>query len=106
MVRAFGWIESIRPFLLPAAPARGRRSAKRTPRSPNAPDPNNVPQPDNYYRSGKGRLFHPARGLSLPEHFFLWRHLHPLTLPELIIAGGEGVRVLQAARRGVDGLAE
>jgi hypothetical protein len=61
---------------------------------------------DTYYRSGKGQLFHPARELSLPEHFFLWRHLHPLTLPELAIAGGKGVRVLQAALRGVDGLVE
>src|SRR4051794_37387101 len=61
---------------------------------------------DTYYRSGKGQLFHPARGLSLPEHFFLWRHLHGLTLPDLVIAGGKGLRVLQAALRGVDGLVE
>src|SRR3954465_5807362 len=47
VVRALGWIESIRPFLLPGALARGRRSARRTPRSPNVPDPNNVPQPDS-----------------------------------------------------------
>ena len=61
---------------------------------------------DTYYRSAKGRLFHPFRELSKPEHLFLWRHLHPLTLPELVVAGGEGVRVLEAALRGVDGLAE
>src|SRR3954470_16119669 len=48
VVRALGWIESIRPFLLPGAPARGRRSARRTPRSPNVPDPNTVPQPEGY----------------------------------------------------------
>src|SRR5215213_6516529 len=48
VVRAFGWIEGIRPLLPSRILARGRRSARRTPRSPNAPDPNNVPQPDSY----------------------------------------------------------
>src|SRR3954465_10677361 len=48
VVRALGWIESIRPSLQPRALVRGRRSATRTPRSPNALGPNNVPQPDNY----------------------------------------------------------
>src|SRR5918911_3763600 len=54
VVRALGWIASIRPFLPSGALARGRRSARRTPRSPNAPDPNNVPQPDNYYPAKDG----------------------------------------------------
>src|SRR3954466_12033524 len=49
VVRAFVWIESIRPLLPSRILARGRRSATRTPRSPNAPDPNNVPLPDTYY---------------------------------------------------------
>src|SRR3954470_24390396 len=48
VVRALGWIESIRPSLQPRALVRGRRSATRTPRSPNALGPNNVPQPDKY----------------------------------------------------------
>ncbi|MFL5335873.1 MAG: hypothetical protein ACJ8H8_22505 [Geminicoccaceae bacterium] len=59
-----------------------------------------------YYRSRTDQLFHPARDLTLPEHFFLWRHLHGLALPELVIAGGKGRRVLGAALRGVDELAE
>ena len=44
-VRALGWIASIRPLLPHGALARGCRE-RRTPRLPNALDPNNVLQPD------------------------------------------------------------
>src|SRR5215208_4427684 len=51
VVRAFGWIESIS-----ASPqlqtCQGVRSARRTPQSPNRPDPNNVPLPNTGTTSG------------------------------------------------------
>jgi len=51
VVRALGWIESIRPLPSPAALDPNPRSARHIPRPPNAPDPNNVPRPDSYYAS-------------------------------------------------------
>ena len=54
-----------------------------------------------YYRSAKGSPFAPVRDLTKAEHFFLWRHLHGLTFPELAIAGGEEVRVHRRAQERV-----
>src|SRR5690349_1659608 len=66
VVRASGWIASIRPSLQPRALARGPRSATRTPRSPDAPGPNNVPPPNKHQRlrlwAGWGRSDDPAVG--------------------------------------------
>src|SRR3954465_4543700 len=99
VVRALGWIESIRPLLPPGALARGRRSARRTPRSPNAPDPNNVPQPDTYGRrtrgGGGGTLERGGAGGAVPR-----RGGHPLgpTRPS-DLAAGEGSR---GGRGGLD----
>lgn len=51
------------------------------------------------YRGRDGRLVHRGRDLRLTEHFYLWRHLHPLTYLDLTFAGGLGRGVLRDALR-------
>ena len=57
---------------------------------------------DTYYRSAKGRLFHPFRELSKPEHLFLWRHLHGGFYAKCDGCGGE-VRAARPGRPGAAG---
>jgi hypothetical protein len=46
VVRAWGWMDSITSSCGEELGVVGRQSAKRTPQSRNAPDPNNVPPPN------------------------------------------------------------
>src|SRR5215217_7986399 len=46
-VRAWGWMDSITSSCGGELGVAGRQSAKRTPQSPNALDPNNVPLPNS-----------------------------------------------------------
>src|SRR3954454_5806639 len=48
VVRALGWIVGIRTSSAEQA-CHAAQSAKHAPRSPNQPDPSNLPRPDTYY---------------------------------------------------------
>jgi hypothetical protein len=53
VVRACGWMDSIRSSCGEELGVAGRQSAKRTPQSRNAPDPNNVPLPNKKHYFGR-----------------------------------------------------
>jgi hypothetical protein len=63
----------------------------------------NVKPPDRMWACNtdrEGGRWRQARRMSGPQHYYLWRNLRWHTYPQLTLAGGVGIEVLELAKHG------